>query len=351
MTAPGRKVRIGIIGAGAFANTHMEQFAKLPNVEVVAFHRRNAEALAEMQRKWDVPNGFTDHRKMLEMPGLDAVDIVTPTNSHKLYAIEAARAGKHVLCDKPLAMTADDCREMLEAADNAGVIHSTNFNQRGNTVLGRMKRYMDSGFVGKVYHANIWWGMSYAADARPDALSWRLRPESAGGSVYELIHVFDMARFIGGEVSRICAKLETHQKSRSFQDAPEGFEVKVPDSSAFFVEWRDGGYAVMHTSFASRGTDSDGKTHARIEISGEKGRIVSDGRMALQGNTGPNGPLVQLEPGPPYPQPYERFVNAVASGDKSKIETTFYDGYKAAQLVDAAYLSWETGGWVDIPND
>lgn len=351
MASSGKKVRIGIIGAGGFANTHMEQFSKLPNVEVVAFQRRNADALKEMQDKWDVPNGFTDHQELLSMPDLDAVDIITPTNTHKALALDAIQAGKHVLCDKPLAMTANDCREMLEAAENAGVIHSTNFNQRGNTAIGRMKRYMNDGFVGDTHHANIWWGMSFAEDARPDALSWRLRPEAGGGSIYELIHVFDMARFIGGEVSKISAKLDTHQKRRAFPDAPDGIDVKVPDSSAFFVEWREGGYAVIHTSFASRGTDPDGKTHARIEISGSNGRIVSDGRMALQGNTGPNGPLVQLEPGAPYPQPYERFVNAVAAGDKSLIETSFYDGYKAAQIVDAAYKSWETKGWADIPAD
>ncbi|MCI0882605.1 MAG: Gfo/Idh/MocA family oxidoreductase, partial [Chloroflexi bacterium] len=116
MPSASSRVRIGIIGVGGFANTHMEHFGRLGHVEVVAAMRRNPEALAEFQNKWDIPNGFTDHRELLAMDGLDAVVIVTPTGSHKQLALDSIAAGKHVLCDKPLALTAADCKEMLDAA-------------------------------------------------------------------------------------------------------------------------------------------------------------------------------------------------------------------------------------------
>ena len=319
-------------------------------MEVVAAMRRNPEALGEFQSKWDIPNGFTDHRELLAIEDLDAVDIITPTGSHKQIALDAIAAGKHVLCDKPLALTAADCKGMLDAAEAAGVIHSTNFNQRGNTTVGKIRRYLDNDFVGRIFHANVWWGMSHQFDARPETLTWRFRSENGGGSVYELIHAFDMLRFINGEVARVVATFATTTKHRPTRDNPEGIEVDVPDTSAFLCEWENGGFAVVHTSFASRGTEPDGRTSARVEISGEHGRITTDGRFGIQGVTGSNGPVVQLDPGAEYPQPYKKFVDAVAANDQSLIETTFYDGMKAAEIVDAAYLSVAESRWVDLKN-
>jgi predicted dehydrogenase len=349
MPSTDRKLRVGIIGAGGFAGTHMDYFRRLDNVEVVAFVRRDAAKLAEMQKRWDVPQGFTDHREMLAKAEIDAVDIITPTNTHKRLAIDSAAAGKHILCDKPLAMTADECQEMVEAAEKAGVIHSTNFNQRGNTAIGRMKRYMDRGYVGNFIHGTIWWGMTLQHGTRPEVLSWRFKPETGGGSVYEIIHVFDMARFLNGEVARISAILNTAEKRRPFTDLPGGMDVHVPDSSAFLLEFVNGGYCVIHTSFVSRGLDPDGGTHARIEVTGSTGRIETDGRYGLKGYSGPaRGVVAQLEPGPAYPQPYERFVNACLANDQSLVETSFRDGLEAAKLLDAAYKAWETKRWVEI---
>ncbi len=348
MTSP-RKLRVGIIGAGGFANTHMQHFARLDNVEVVAFMRRDPDKLAEMQRQWNVSTGYTDYTEMLASPDIDAVDIITPTDSHRQIAIDAAKAGKHVLCDKPLALTSADCREMLDAAEAAEVIHSTNFNQRGNTAIGRMKRYIDDGFIGGLIHANIWWGMTNQHGTRPEILSWRFKPETGGGTVYELIHVFDMARFLGGEVARVTSVLHTADKHRPFNDLPEGMDVHVPDSSAFLLEFENGGYAVAHTSFVTRMVEADGTTFARIEVSGSGGVIHTDGRHGIKGYSGDaRGPLGELEPGPAYPQPYERFVNACLAGDQSLVETSFVDGMKAAEIVDAAYRAWETKSWVEV---
>ena len=343
-------VRLGIIGAGGFANTHMQFLSTMPDVEVVAFCRRDKAALKEMQKKWKVRKGFTDYHELLEMDGLDAVDIITPTDSHHRITLDAIAAGKHVLCDKPLAMTAAQAREMLAAAEKTKVVHCTNFNQRGRTPGGRMKRYIDQGFIGRIYHTNIMWMMSLQYDARPATLSWRFRPEAGGGTVYELIHVFDMARFLGGEVKRICSVLNTAEKRRKFADAPEGMDVKVPDSSAFLLEFQSGAYGVLHTSFVTRGQDPDGQTTPRIEVTGELGRIMNNGRHGLPGYSStlgaPQGPLRELDPGEAYPQPYEQFVKAILTGEP--VKTSFYDGLKAAELVDAAYQSAKQDKWVEL---
>lgn len=346
MTHHKSKLRIGIIGAGGFAETHMREFAKIPEAKVVAYTRRSLAGLMETGQKLSIKVGYGDHRSMLEEDEVDAVDIITPTDSHRQCALDAIAAGKHVLCEKPLALTASECQEMLDAANEAGVIHATNFNQRGRTSVGRIKRYIEDGYIGRPYHTNIWWGMSQAIDVRPQVRAWRFNPHQGGGTVYELIHVFDMARFINGEVTRIVALLNTAEPHRPTADAPDGMDVTVPDSSAFMMEHANGSYTVAHTSFVSRGTDS--REGPRIEVSGEKGRIVSDGIHGLIGNSGPNGPLVQLDPGPAHPQPYEQFVAACIKGDQSLVDTGFEAGLEAAKLVDAAYESFRERRWINL---
>jgi predicted dehydrogenase len=115
-----KQVRIGIIGAGRFTNNHMAEYAKIPEAKIVAFCRRTPDALEEMQKRWNVPNGFTDYRDLLAMKGLHAVDVVTPTDSHHPIVLDAIKAGRHVLCDKPLALTAVQSQDMLTAARKAG---------------------------------------------------------------------------------------------------------------------------------------------------------------------------------------------------------------------------------------
>ncbi len=338
-------VRIGIIGAGGFMRTHMESFADIPEAEIVAFCRRNEAALNEAADEYGIEHRFTDYRDMLKMDGLDAVAIITPTGSHRQISLDAIAAGKHVLSEKPLALTAPDAKEMLDAAEAAGVVHATNFNQRGRTPVGRMKQHMDAGYIGRLFHANIWWGQTQAIEDKPGVAPWRFKAEDGGGPVYELIHVFDMARLIGGEIKRVCALLTTAVPHRTFGDGKE-VDVDVPDSGGYLLEWVDGGYAVVHTSFVSKGNDADGRTSPRIEISGSDGRLENDGITGILGVHGVSGVLQEVEMGPEYPQPYRQFIDAILDG--TPVRTSFYDGMKAAEIVDAAFLSSKENRWVDL---
>lgn len=341
-----QKLRIGIIGAGGFAADHMEAFSHIPEAEVVAFMRRSEGPLCEMQERFGVEKGYTDHRQMLDDPDIDAIDIITPTDSHKFYALEAIQSGRPVLCEKPLSLTGADCQDMLDAAEKAGVVHAVNFNQRGRTPVGKMSRYIADGYVGDVYHVNIRWGMSMQQDVRPEVGSWRFMPEHGGGTVYELIHVFDMARLLNGEVARVSAMLNTAEARREFVDAPDGFDVVVPDSSAFLLEYVNGAYAVIHTSFVQRGEVP--RRGILVDVAGSSGRIALNGLYGLVGSTGDNEPLNDIDPGPPYPMPYEQFVAGALAGDQSLIDTGFEVGLKAAKIVDAAHRSWQEKRWIDI---
>jgi predicted dehydrogenase len=195
-------VRIGIIGAGRFAQTHLEAFRRDGRAEVVALCRRDPVALAAVRERWGVPHAFTDYRDLLGLEEVDAVSIVTPTDSHLPIALAAIAAGKHVLCEKPLTLFAEDARLLLEAAERRGVVHAVNFNKRGSTAVGSLRRYLDQGFVGEICHLNLWWGMSLQHDVRPEVGSWRFRPETGGGPIYELVHFKEVRCSFGGRRSR-----------------------------------------------------------------------------------------------------------------------------------------------------
>ena len=112
------------------------------------------------------------------------------------------------------------------------------------------------------------------------------------------------------------------------------------------VELESGAYAVIHTSWVSRGTEPDGRSVVQFEVTGPKGRILSDGRYGLLGANTEIGQFSELDPGEPYPQPYELFINAIRTG--APVETSFVDGAKAAEIADAAFLSAREDRWVDL---
>ena len=202
--------------------------------------------------------------------------------------------------------------------------------------------------MGELYHLNIWWGMSLQHDVRPEIGSWRFRPETGGGPIYELVHTFDFVRFLAGEVRQICSMAATAEPYRPFADVPGGLPVAVPDSAAHLLELQSGATAVIHTSFVSRGLDAAGKCEPRIEVSGARGRIVTVDGNRLLAVSGEQGPLHELAAFS-TPQPYEQFLSAITSGvSRGVVETSFHAGYKAAQLVDAAHLSLAERRWVSV---
>jgi predicted dehydrogenase len=343
-----RQVRVGIIGAGRFAQAHLDAYRQDGRGDVVALCRRDPVELAAVRERWQVPHALTDYRDLLALDEVEAVSIVTPTDSHFRIAMDAIDAGKHVLCEKPLTLFAEESRLLLEAAERRGVVNAVNFNLRGRTAVGSLQHYLRQGFVGELYHLNIWWGMSLQHDLRPEIGSWRYRPETGGGPIYELAHTFDFVRFLAGEVRQICSLASTAEPFRPFADAPDGLQVTVPDSAAHLLELASGATAVIHTSFVSRGLDASGRSEPRVEVSGSRGRIVTVDGHRLQGVSGEQGTLRELAVFP-TPQPYEQFLDAILSGvPRSLVETSFHAGYKAAQLVDAAHRSAAGRCWVTL---
>src|SRR5689334_11212265 len=145
MTTP---VRVGIIGAGGIARSHARAYQRVPGVEIVAVADLLPERAEAMSREFNIPHVFTDHRKLLELDGLDAVSVCTFNQAHRQPTVDALEAGKHVLVEKPLSYALDDAVAMISAARRTGKIMHTGFWQRWQPELQAAKRIVDSGALG-----------------------------------------------------------------------------------------------------------------------------------------------------------------------------------------------------------
>ncbi|RKL65791.1 dehydrogenase [Salipaludibacillus neizhouensis] len=244
---------------------------------------RNDEGVKEAAEKMGWLSYETDWRKLIARDDIDLIDIVTPNNAHAEMAIAAAEAGKHVFCEKPLAMTLEQARRILEAVEKNGVIHMINHNYRFSPAVQYAKKLIETGRIGKIYHIRASYLQDFIMDPK-FPLVWRLDKEICGsGTLGDLAaHSIDLARFLVGEFKEVTGVLETFIKERPLVEDSSGLsgkasedmtgEVKVDDASLFIARFENGALGTFEaTRFA--GGNRNGN---RFEINGEKGSIRWD---------------------------------------------------------------------------
>ena len=212
---------------------------------------------------------------------IDIIDITAPSNMHKVIAIAAAENGKHIFCEKPLALNLADAREMLETVQKTGVTHQIGFNYRFAPAIQLAKKIISDGKLGTIRHVRA----SYLQDFITDPefpLVWRLQKSICGsGSLGDLgAHFIDLARFLVGDFKSVMGMQKTFIKSRPLvermegltaaaqADAPRG-EVDVDDGTVFIAEFANGALGVFEATRFSAGHKND----LFIEVSGDKGSI------------------------------------------------------------------------------
>ncbi|MBU8791161.1 Gfo/Idh/MocA family oxidoreductase [Oceanobacillus caeni] len=257
------------------------------NVEPVmqALCGRDEKGVKEAAAKMGWMSYETDWRHLIQREDIDLIDIVTPNNSHAEIAIAAAEAGKHVYCEKPIAMTLDQARRMLEAVEKNNVIHMVNYNYRFSPAVQYAKKLIESGRLGKIYHIRAQYLQDFIMDAE-FPLVWRLNKSVSGsGALGDLAaHSIDLARFLVGEFKEVTGIMETFIKHRPSEAGSSGLtgqasststqyrEVDVDDASIFIARFENGAVGTFEaTRFA--GGNRNGN---RFEINGEKGSIRWD---------------------------------------------------------------------------
>lgn len=383
-----KKLNVALIGYKFMGKAHSHAWKTAPDffdmdaipvLKVIA--GRNEKPLREFAGRWGWQETATDWRDVVSRDDIDIVDISTPTALHCEIALAAARAGKHIFCEKPFALNLAEARKMLSAVDKAGVVHYINHNYRRCPAIMLARQMIDRGKIGRIYHWRGAYLQSWIMD--PEfPLTWHLQKEQAGaGPHWDLnSHSVDLARFLVGEIKSVQAMTANFIRERPLPTAEAGTfkaasrkgaargKVTVEDAAFMVAEFRNGALGSFETSRFATGR----KNFNMFEIYGEKGALAFNlermNELQYLDATDPNAErgfrtILATESEHPYIANwwppghiigYEHefthavvdFVDAVVR--KKDIAPNFTDGVKIIRVLEAGLESARTGKRVQI---
>lgn len=258
-------LRVGVVGLGLAGQIHLDSYSAIPGVEVVAVADNNPDLLRQVGESTGIPCRCSSWEDLVALDGLDAVSVSAPTFLHAPVALAALEAGRHVLCEKPLARTAGEAETMVAAAVRADRVLQTVFNYRRREDVQTLKRHMDLGGLGRVYHSRASW---LRRRSTPSLNSWfTSRVLSGGGPLIDLgVHLLDTVLYLLGEPGIVSVTAATHaqlghsDRSRSGETARQHAiaPYDVEDTAVAFLRLADGSTLMLETSWAGYvGTGDD----------------------------------------------------------------------------------------------
>ncbi len=280
-----KQLNIGIIGYGFMGRAHSNAYRQVPkffdvdyDIVMKAACARKEDKIKKFASNWGWESTETDWRKLVARDDIDIIDIATPNNLHCEIALEAAKAGKMIFCEKPLAMNAEEGEKMLQAATDAGIATMVWYNYRRVPAIAFAKQIVDENRVGTPFHYRAKYLQDWTIS--PDvpqggATLWRLDKDAAGSGVTGdlLAHSIDTAMWLNGPITEVCAMTETFIKERELQDSPgTRKEVKIDDACAFLVRFKNGSIGTFESTRYARGR----KNQNTFELNGEKASIYFD---------------------------------------------------------------------------
>ncbi|HUB87677.1 MAG TPA: Gfo/Idh/MocA family oxidoreductase [Verrucomicrobiae bacterium] len=375
--------RVGLIGYRFMGRAHSNAWRQAPrffplkaNVELHTICGRDSAGVQAARAQLGWQHATTDWREIVESPLIDVVDIVTPTNMHAEMAIEAAKNGKHVFCEKPLGLNLKQCEQMFAAVQKAKVVHMVCHNYRRIPAIALAKKMIAEGSLGHIYHFRARYAQDRLAD--PDfPLSWHLQKETSGSGVHSDInsHIIDLGRYLVGEFKEVCGLVNTFITERPLAESVAKGQKKMgkvtaPDSAAFLGWMENGVMANLEATRYALGR----KNHIEIEINGSKGSIYfdfedmnkmkfynggdlpdrrgfrdiqvteRDGVQPYVGHWWPPGHGIGYEH--TFIHAVADFINACAEG--KPVQPTFEDGLKNQRVLTAVEESSQQGKWVKV---
>jgi predicted dehydrogenase len=367
------EIGVGLVGYKFMGRAHSNAYRQVgrffnlelsPRMRAICGRDEGAVRDAAASLGWE---GYeTDYRRLLERDDIGLVDVATPGNTHHEIAIAALEAGKHVLCEKPLANTLQEAREMLDAARTADTMNMVSFNYRRAPAVQLAKKLIDEGRLGEIRH----WRGAYLQDFILDPelpLIWRFRREVAGSGALGDIgaHLIDLAHFLVGPIREVIGTTETFIGERPLVEGSGMGRVTVDDAAAFLARFENGAIGTFEATRLAPGR----KNHNSFEMNCSKGSLAFDlERMnELEVYLEDEAPeargfrtVLVTEPDHPYMQGwwppghiigYEHtFIHTVKdlldgiAGGKCPAPT-FEDGYRCQAVLEAVERSVESGTW------
>jgi predicted dehydrogenase len=242
-------LKVGVIGLG-MGRWHLQNYAKCPEAEIIALCDVDKERLKSAQEEYGVKHVFINYEEMLNLKGLQAVTLALPNRLHAPVTIAALSAGKHVLCEKPMAMNAKEAEEMVRTAKKAKKQLMIHFNQRFTQDALFLKRYIDAGHLGEIYYAKTGWTRRRGV---PGMGSWFTRKaEAGGGGLIDLgVHMLDFALYMMGYPKSVSVIGRTYAKFGPAMGEREGKVFDVDDLAAALITFENGATLFLEASWAT----------------------------------------------------------------------------------------------------
>jgi predicted dehydrogenase len=272
-----KNLNVGMVGYGFMGRTHSNAFLQAPRFFELPYRpvlkavcARNAERAKAFAATWGYESVESDWRKLVERKDIDLIDIASPNDTHAEIAVAAARAGKLVMCEKPLGRTAAESETMVSAVESAGVANTVWYNYRRVPAVMLLKQMVDEGRFGRIFHYRAKflqdWTISSELPQGGEAL-WRLDVNVAGSGVTGdlLAHAIDTAIWLNGSISQVTAMTETFVKERKHTLTGRVEPVGIDDASAFLCRFENGSLAMFEATRYARGH----KALYTLEINGE----------------------------------------------------------------------------------
>lgn len=338
--------RVAIIGTGGMANFHARNFQKTRGCRLVACVDTDPERLKAFAESYSISQTYASTAELLGGAGIDAVAIVTPDPYHKPIALECLAAGKHVLCEKPLALDYPDAKAMADAARKAGVINMVHFTYRNWAPIQEIADIVQSGRIGEVRHVeasylqswlvNNQWGVWHTSP------NWLWRLDSSHGSKGTLgdvgVHILDFATFPVGPIKNVYCKLKT------FPKAPRNrigkYKLDANDTAVLTVEFANGAIGSIQTTRWMTGH----LNRLFLKIAGTKGGVSFDSELSThtyricEGDDVHSDTWKTVEP-KATPDLHQRFIKSIRTGKQDQPD--FARGAEIQKLLDASFKSDE----------
>lgn len=360
-------VRVAIVGAGAVSDYHHVPGLRIdPRAELVAACDADAKLLEKRRHDWGIDRVTTDFREIASASDIDAVIIATPNFTHEEMAVSAARGGKHVMCEKPLALNAAQVRTMLDACCDSNVVHMTAFTYRFAPAMRYLRHLVKSRALGEPRHFRS----QRFLDWPETSWGWRQYQAKAGaGDLFDMtIHRIDFALDLMGPLERVTGAVARFAPRDRTPDGAPCPPSDVDDWSAILGEFRSGATGVWEGTTLAKGYGRDGFGHEWAEVNGSEGSAVyrlHEPNVILLGKTGSdlapmNVPREFLKPASSPRDPNEgvpatvfrydlvfEFISAIVEGRDAV--PSFADGLNAQVVADAVLLAHSERRWVDTP--
>jgi predicted dehydrogenase len=358
---------VGFIGTGAVTAYHHLPGLRLDHrAELAGICDIDPTLLQRRTEEWSVNFATSDPEELCKRDGIDAVVIATPNDTHRPIAVVAARAGKHVMCEKPLSLSAAEVRPMCEAARDAGVVHMTAFTYRFAPAMRYLRHLLRSGALGAPRHFRS----QRFLDWPETSWGWRqYRSRAGAGDLFDMtIHRIDLGIDLLGPITRVCGAVARFAPRDRTADGRPCPPSDVDDWSCLIGEFACGATGVWEGTTLAKGYHRDGFGHEWAEVNGSEGSAVyrlHEPNTIRLGKTGydlvpvpvpheflkPSGSPRDPNDGPPatvfrYDLMWE-FISAIV--ERRPAVPSFYDGWNAQIVADAVLQSHAKRSWVDTP--